>query len=610
MRDAVDMIKYNRGVDIDLDNLDFDDKEVYKMIGEGNTVGVFQLESAGMTSFMKELKPDCLEDIIAGISLYRPGPMAEIPRYISGKRDPKSVEYIVPELENILNVTYGVMVYQEQVMEIVRKLAGYSMGRSDLVRRAMSKKKHKVMEEERKNFIYGIEDENGNIEVPGCLRNGISAEAANKIFDSMMDFASYAFNKSHAAAYAVIGFQTAYLMRYYPVEFLAAMLNSVMGNSDKVSEYIRSAEKLGIQVLPPDINESYTKFTVKGDTIRFGMGAIKNVGVNVVENIAKSRDEKGKFTSLMDFCNKIDLSIVNKRSVESLIKAGTFDSLKVYRSQLLSVFEKIMDGVYSQRKKNIDGQMSLFGALQEDSESNLEIRYPNIKEFNKKYMLAMEKEMTGLYMSGHPLDDYEKPLKEQTSITIEKIIEAQKNLNEQKNVELEDLVLDSSLTDGTRVIIGGILTNVSRKVTRNNTLMAFAKVEDLTGYLECVIFPKTLEKCNALVNEDSFVLIRGRVSLKEDEEPKILCEDIQPLELINSSKVYIKVEDREKANMIVKPLRVLLSQYKGDSPVYIFAAKEKASFRLNRDMWVDLDTDVIDFLISKFGEENVKVVEG
>lgn len=610
MRDAVDMIKYNRGVDIDLDNLDFDDKEVYKMIGEGNTVGVFQLESAGMTSFMKELKPDCLEDIIAGISLYRPGPMAEIPRYISGKRDSKSVEYIVPELENILNVTYGVMVYQEQVMEIVRKLAGYSMGRSDLVRRAMSKKKHKVMEEERKNFIYGIEDENGNIEVPGCLRNGISAEAANKIFDSMMDFASYAFNKSHAAAYAVIGFQTAYLMRYYPVEFLAAMLNSVMGNSDKVSEYIRSAEKLGIQVLPPDINESYTKFTVKGDTIRFGMGAIKNVGVNVVENIAKSRDEKGRFTSLMDFCNKIDLSIVNKRSVESLIKAGTFDSLKVYRSQLLSVFEKIMDGVYSQRKKNIDGQMSLFGALQEESESNLEIRYPNIKEFNKKYMLAMEKEMTGLYMSGHPLDDYEKPLKEQTSITIEKIIEAQKNLNEQKNVELEDLVVDSSLTDGTRVIIGGILTNVSRKVTRNNTLMAFAKVEDLTGYLECVIFPKTLEKCNALVNEDSFVLVRGRVSLKEDEEPKILCEDIQPLELIDSSKVYIKVEDREKANMIVKPLRVLLSQYKGDSPVYIFAAKEKASFRLNRDMWINLDTDVIDFLISKFGEENVKVVEG
>lgn len=610
MRDALDMIKYNRGVEIDLDNLDFDNKEVYNMIGEGNTVGVFQLESAGMTSFMKELKPDCLEDIIAGISLYRPGPMAEIPRYIRGKRDASSVEYIVPELESILNVTYGVMVYQEQVMEIVRKLAGYSMGRSDLVRRAMSKKKHKVMEEERNNFIYGIEDENGNIEVPGCLRNGISAEAANKIFDSMMDFASYAFNKSHAAAYAIIGFQTAYLMRYYPVEFLAAMLNSVMGNSEKVSEYIRSAEKFGIQVLPPDINESYTKFTVKGDTIRFGMGAIKNVGVNVVENIAKSRDEKGRFKSLMDFCNKIDLSIVNKRAVESLIKAGTFDSLKVYRSQLLSVFEKIMDGVYSQRKKNIDGQISLFGAIQEESESNLEIKYPNIKEFNKKYMLAMEKEMTGLYMSGHPLDDYEKTLKEQTSITIEKIIEAQKNLDEQKNVDLEDLILDNSISDGTRVILGGILTNVSRKVTRNNTLMAFAKIEDLTGYLECVIFPKTLEKCNALVNEDSFVLIRGRLSLKEDEEPKILCEDIQPLELIDSSKVYIKVEDREKANMIVKPLRVLLSQYKGDSPVYIFAAKEKAAFRLSRDLWVDLDKGVLDFLISKFGEENVKVVEG
>lgn len=608
MRDAVDMIKYNRGVDIDLDNLDFDDKEVYKMIGEGNTVGVFQLESAGMTSFMKELKPDNLEDIIAGISLYRPGPMAEIPKYINGKRDPKSVEYIVPELENILNVTYGVMVYQEQVMEIVRKLAGYSMGRSDLVRRAMSKKKHKVMEEERKNFIYGIKDENGNIEVPGCLRNGISEEAANKIFDSMMDFASYAFNKSHAAAYAVIGFQTAYLMRYYPVEFLAAMLNSVMGNSDKVSEYIRSAEKLGIQVLPPDINESYTKFTVKGDTIRFGMGAIKNVGINVVQNISKSRDEKGKFKSLMDFCNKIDLSIVNKRAVESLIKAGTFDSLKVYRSQLLSVFEKIMDGVYSQRKKNIDGQISLFGSIQEESKE-LEIKYPNIKEFNKKYMLAMEKEMTGLYMSGHPLDDYDKSLKNQASITIEKIVEAQKNLSEQKNVELEDLVIDNYLTDGTRVIVGGILTNVSRKVTRNNTLMAFAKIEDLTGALECVVFPKTLEKCNNLVNEDSFVIIRGRVSIKEDEEPKILCEDIQPLEMIDSTKVYLKVEDKEKARMLIKPLKVLLSEYRGDSPLYMFAAKERETFRLNRDMWVNLDTNVIDFLKEKFGEENVKRVE-
>ena len=306
MNDAVKMIKENQGIDIDLDKIDFEDKEVYKMLGEGKTAGVFQLESAGMTSFMKELKPDSLEDIIAGISLYRPGPMSEIPRYVECKNNPDKVNYIAPELEDILDVTYGVMVYQEQVMEIVRKLGGYSMGRSDMVRRAMSKKKHKVMEEERKNFIYGITDENGNVEVPGCIRNGISEEAGNKIFDTMMDFASYAFNKSHAAAYAVVGYQTAYLMRYYPVETIAAMLNSVMGTAEKVAHYIKFAESQGIQVLPPDINESYSKFTVKGDSIRFGLAAIKNVGWNVVESIVKSRKEKGRFTSLEDLIDKID----------------------------------------------------------------------------------------------------------------------------------------------------------------------------------------------------------------------------------------------------------------------------------------------------------------
>lgn len=383
MNDAVKMIKENQGIDINLDKINFEDKDVYNMIGEGKTAGVFQLESPGMTSFMKELKPDCLEDIIAGISLYRPGPMGEIPRYVECKQNPDKVEYEVPELEDILNVTYGVMVYQEQVMEIVRKLAGYSMGRSDLVRRAMSKKKHKVMEEERKNFIYGVVDDNGNIEVPGCKRNGISEEAANKIFDQMMDFASYAFNKSHAAAYAVIGYQTAYLMKYYPVETIAAMLNSVMGTSEKVAHYINFAESLGIQVLPPDINESYSKFTVKGDKIIFGLAAIKNVGYNVVETIVVSRNNKGEFESLMDFINKIDLSSVNKRAIESLIKAGALDCFDVFRSKLLAVYEKLMDSVSSERKRNIDGQISLFG-MEEEIEVP-EINYPNIKEFAKKY---------------------------------------------------------------------------------------------------------------------------------------------------------------------------------------------------------------------------------
>ena len=420
MNDAVKMIKENQGIDIDLDKIDFEDKEVYKMLGEGKTAGVFQLESAGMTSFMKELKPDSLEDIIAGISLYRPGPMSEIPRYVECKNNPDKVNYIAPELEDILDVTYGVMVYQEQVMEIVRKLGGYSMGRSDMVRRAMSKKKHKVMEEERKNFIYGITDENGNVEVPGCIRNGISEEAGNKIFDTMMDFASYAFNKSHAAAYAVVGYQTAYLMRYYPVETIAAMLNSVMGTAEKVAHYIKFAESQGIQVLPPDINESYSKFTVKGDSIRFGLAAIKNVGWNVVESIVKSRKEKGRFTSLEDLIDKIDLSAVNKRAIESLIKAGALDEFKVFRSRLLAVFEKVMDGASNERKRNIDGQISLFG-LADDSINIPKVVFPNIKEFDKRHILLMEKEMTGLYLSGHPLDEYKQSLKLQTSTTIEAI---------------------------------------------------------------------------------------------------------------------------------------------------------------------------------------------
>lgn len=608
MADAVKMIKENRGITIDLDKLEFNDQEVYKMIGEGKTAGVFQLESAGMTSFMKELKPDCFEDIIAGISLYRPGPMAEIPRYIEGKRNKNKVSYINPKLEEILDVTYGVMVYQEQVMEIVRKLAGYSMGRSDLVRRAMSKKKHEVMEQERKNFIYGILDKDGNVEVEGCERNGIPVDDANKIFDAMMDFASYAFNKSHAAAYAVIAYQTAFLMRYYPVEFLAAMLNSVMGTSEKVAEYIRTAKNLGIDVLPPNINESFSKFTVKGNSIRFGLAAIKNVGVNVVQSIVEAREEKGNFNSLMNFCNKMEVGAINKRAVESLIKAGAFDEFGLFRSKLIAVHEKLLDGIASQKKKNIDGQMSLFAALAKDDSESLEINYPNINEFPKKYILAMEKEMTGLYITGHPLDEYKTSLKQQTSIEIGTILDEKKKLEETPNDVIDDIV---SLNDGDKVVIAGILSSVSRKVTRNNTIMAFASLEDLTGTLELVIFPKTLERCNSLVHEDLLVVVRGRVSIKEDEDAKILCEEIKPLENINSSKLYIRVEDAVKAKEVNKILKMILEPYRGDTPVYLVAAKERQSFRLSRDCWVDIDANsgIVKFLEDKFGMENVKIVE-
>ena len=604
MNDAVKMIKENQGVDVDLDKINFEDKEVYKMLGEGKTAGVFQLESPGMTSFMKELKPDCLEDIIAGISLYRPGPMAEIPRYVECKQNPDKAKYEAPELEDILNVTYGVMVYQEQVMEIVRKLAGYSMGRSDLVRRAMSKKKHKVMEEERKNFIYGIVDENGNVEVPGCKRNGISEEAANKIFDQMMDFASYAFNKSHAAAYAVIGYQTAYLMKYFPVETIAAMLNSVMGTSEKVAHYIAFAESLGIQVLPPDINESYSKFTVKGDKIRFGLAAIKNVGFNVVETIVESRNKKGSFDSLMDFINKIDLSSVNKRAIESLIKAGALDGFKIYRSKLLAVYEKLMDGVANDKKRNIDGQMSLFGI--EESIELPEINYPNIKEFAKKNLLSMEKEMTGLYLSGHPLDEYADSLKVQTSTNIEKIYKSYEIIKE--NFDQNDLVEDI-IYDEQRVILGGIIAEYNQKITRNNTMMAFLKLEDLSGLIEVIVFPKTLDKVRDKLQEDALVVIKGRVSIKEDELPKLICETVEPLEKINTSKVYIRSKDLQEGKHLMQELRKMPEYYKGDTTVYLFTENDRKSYRMPRDIWVNIESDAVIYFKEIVGDENVKIIE-
>ena len=604
MNDAVKMIKENRNIEITLDKIDLEDKEVYKMIGEGKTAGVFQLESPGMTSFMKELKPDSLEDIIAGISLYRPGPMAEIPRYIECKQNPEKVEYEAPELEDILNVTYGVMVYQEQVMEIVRKLAGYSMGRSDLVRRAMSKKKHKVMEEERKNFIYGVLNDDGSIEVPGCLRNGISEEAANKIFDQMMDFASYAFNKSHAAAYAVIGYQTAYLMKYYPVETIAAMLNSVMGINEKVAHYIAFAESLGIQVLPPDINESYSKFTVKGDKIIFGLAAIKNVGYNVVESIVDARNKKGNFESLIDFINKIDLSAINKRAIESLIKAGALDKFNVYRSKLLAVYEKLMDGISSEKKRNIDGQISLFG-LEEEVELP-EVNYPNIKEFAKKNILAMEKEMTGIYLSGHPLDEYVESLKVQTTTNIEKVNKSYEIIKETFN--LSDLPNDI-IQDEQRVILGGIIAEYNQKITRNNTMMAFLKLEDLTGIIEVIVFPKTLDKVRNSLKEDSLVIIKGRVSIKEDEPPKLICESVEPLEKINTSKVYIRTKNIEEAKKMIVELKGMPDYYKGDTALYMFTENDRKKYRMQREIWVNLESDVIDYLREIVGQENLKVID-
>ena len=608
MDEAIKSVWENRGIKVDIDHIDFDDQKVYQMIGEGKTVGVFQLESAGMTSFMKDLKPDCLEDIIAGISLYRPGPMAEIPKYIEGKRNPDSVKYVTPQLESILDVTYGVMVYQEQVMQIVRDLAGYSLGRSDLVRRAMSKKKHKVMEEERKNFIHGILDEEGNIVVPGCIRNGITESAANKIFDQMMDFASYAFNKSHAAAYAVVGYQTAYLMYYYPAEFIAAMLNSIMGNNEKVAYYIRFAEDIGIKVLPPDINESYTKFTVKGNTIRFGLSAIKNVGVNVIESIVEKRKEKGKFKSFIDFCTKIDTSQVNKRAVESLIKVGAFDELGVYRSKLIAIYEKLLDGINNERKRNIPGQISLFGGGDEgEDETNFQIVYPEIQEFNKKYLLTMEKEMTGIYLSGHPLDDYEKTLKHVTTHKISDLIVA--DTLEENTSEASISQAHSKVSDRQKVILGGLLTSVSKKITRTNKAMAFATLEDLWGTIEVVIFPKTFTAYREFIEEDEIVTIEGRISIEDEEQPKILCEKISPLVNIRQDKIYIRVPDDARRISAMKDIYTNFKDNFGNTPVYFFVANTRKKYLTNKNGWLRNDYETTSTLREIFGDENVKVIE-
>ncbi|KEI01870.1 DNA polymerase III subunit alpha [Clostridium botulinum] len=607
IRDAIELIKKNTGTKIDLDKINFEDENVYNMLGRGKTVGVFQLESAGMTNFMKELKPESLEDIIAGISLYRPGPMAEIPKYIKNKNNPKNIEYITPKLEGILNVTYGVMVYQEQVMQIVRDLAGYSMGRSDLVRRAMSKKKHKVMEEERKNFIYGIE-EDGKVVVPGCLRNGISEDAANKIYDQMMDFASYAFNKSHAAAYAVVAYYTAYLVHYYPTEFMAAMLNSVRGNSDKVAIYIRAAKQMDIETLPPDINKSFGKFTVQNGKIRFGLSAIKNVGENIIDVIVKSREEKGEFNSFVDFCNKISMGSINKRMVESLIKAGVFDCFGIYRSQLLAVYEKIIDSVVNQRKKNIEGQVSLFGSFDNEFKDT-EIKYPAIDEFNKKSKLAMEKEMTGLYLTGHPLEDYEEILKNATSAKTTDIIideSLEENLIDEVSLHVEEQ--NSKIKDGDKVIIGGLITNVTRKITKTNSMMAFITLEDLYSSIEVIIFPKTLERFNNTIMEDEIVLIKGRVTKREDEQPKILCDHIEKVFNFSNKKFYIQVQEKRDVKPTINEIKSIAIRNNGNIPIYICTKDERKKYLVSREYWVNDTDEVATVFKQRYGKDNVKFI--
>lgn len=527
IQDAIDLVKENRGIDVEFDK-DMNDPKVYKLWQNGESIGIFQFESQGMTNFMKELKPDCLEDIIAGVSLYRPGPMDQIPRYISNKKNPDNAEYTHPSLIPILNVTYGCMVYQEQVMQIVRDLAGYSLGRADLVRRAMGKKKLDVMAKEREYFIHGQADENGNVVIKGCIRNGIDEASANKIFDEMAEFAKYAFNKSHAAAYAVVSYRTAYLKAYYPEEFMAATLNSFLGNLDKIPMYIDECKRLNIDILKPDINKSFTKFTVDNGKIRFGLGSVKNVGIAAVNAIVKEREENGNYESFTDFCERMKNEAVNKKCIESLIRAGAFDQFEQTRATLLASFESILDTIQDTSRKSFAGQVTMFDlAAPEDNVNELKYSFNEQKEFSEKDLLSMEKEMLGIYISGHPLEKLREQIERETNVNSMKLNELA-NLQSTVLDEGEFIARKNEYKDGQFVKYAGIITNVKKKYTKNNTIMAFVTVEDLYGTVEIIVFENCYQESSKYLVEESIVMVEGRLSIREDDEPKIVARTIKP----------------------------------------------------------------------------------
>ena len=547
IQDAINLVKQNRGIDVKFDS-NMNDSKVYKLWGDGKTIGIFQFESAGMTNFMKELKPDSLEDIIAGVSLYRPGPMDQIPRYIKNKLNPEHAEYTHPALEPILKVTYGCMVYQEQVMQIVRDLAGYSLGRADLVRRAMGKKKLDIMAKEREIFIHGQEDENGNIVVPGCVRNGIDEKSANKIFDEMAEFAKYAFNKSHAAAYAVVSYRTAYLKAYYPEEFMAATLNSYLGNLDKVPIYVDECRRMNIEILKPDVNKSFTKFTVDNSKIRFGLGSIKNVGIAVVDSIVRERQQNGEYKSFTDFCERVQDEAVNKKCIESLIKAGAFDEFGQTRSTLLASFESIIDTIQNSARRSFKGQVTMFDldAMESDDKEELKYSFTELKEYEDKDLLSMEKEMLGIYISGHPLEKIREQIIKATNIDTMKMKEIKE--------ELDSTGSTTKYKDGQNVKYAGIISSVKKKYTKSNKLMAFVTIEDLYGSAEIIVFESVYQSAANLLTVDSIVLVEGRLSIREDEDVKIVARAIKELSNETEKQKILRInitdlEEKEKAKL-------------------------------------------------------------
>ncbi|MBR3791993.1 MAG: DNA polymerase III subunit alpha [Clostridia bacterium] len=597
IENAVKIIETTRGIHIDMDNIDYGIKEVFQTISAGNTDGVFQLESAGMKSFMQELKPNNLEDLIAGISLYRPGPMDSIPKYISNKNNPRKIEYKHKLLENILNVTYGCMVYQEQVMEIVRVLAGYSLGGADLMRRVISKKKMAQMEIERQNFIYGKKDDNGNQIIDGCINRGIDEATAISIFDEIYDFANYAFNKSHAAAYAYVTYQTAYLKTFYPVEFMASLISSV-DDTDKVNEYIINAKTMGIEICPPNINKSKDTFTVEGNAIRFGLSAVKNVGRGFIQKLVCERELGGEFSSFSDFVERMTGKDINKRAVEGLIMCGAFDSFGAKRSQLMEVFESVIDSEASSKRGNLSGQMTLF----DEEQSSFEIEFPEIEEFDKKTILKMEKQSIGMYISGNPMEEYSDKIKQLTKHNIQSVLSSV-----EKNEDNVYVSADGGLRDGQFVRICAVISSRKNKITRSNSQMAFLKLEDEFGTIEALVFPKILTQYSNVLQEENIVMIDAKVSIREDEEPKLLLEKAVLLDMINPSKmqktVYIKLPERTQD--ILKQYIKSIENFKGDTPVCLYFEKTKERLMAPNDMKINATDDAINALKSCFGEENI-----
>ena len=578
--------------ELNINQIDYNDQKVLDYIGTGKTDGVFQLESAGMKGFMKELKPHNLEDVIAGISLYRPGPMDFIPQYIRGKNDSSSITYDCPQLEPILAPTYGCIVYQEQVMQIVRDLAGYSLGRSDLLRRAMSKKKAAVMEKERKIFIYG-DEETG---VPGCIKNGIDEQTANKIYDEMIDFAKYAFNKSHAAAYAVVSYQTAWLKYYFPVEYMAALMTSVIDNPSKVSEYIYACRQMNIKILPPDINKGEANFSVDGGDIRYGLAAIKSIGRPVIKAIVEDREELGLFQNLEDFITRLSAkNILNKRTIENLIKAGALDTLGGTRKQFMSIYVQIVDHVTQEKKNSMVGQMTLFDLVSEDQKEEVQIRMPDVGEYSKETLLAFEKEVLGIYVSGHPLEAYEEKWKKSISATT-------------ADFQLDEETGHTKVHDGAKEIIGGMITEKTIKHTKTNQMMAFITVEDLLGTVEVVVFPRDYEKNRDYLEVDSKVFVRGRVSEEDDKPSKMICEKIIPFE---RTKKELWIQFPDKATFLDEEQIVYgyLADSDGDDEVMIYCAKERAVKKLPKNRNIGINEQILSRLMNHFGEKRVKVVE-